>query len=424
MKTVTFSSWLGILLGFFATYGCIQKVEKEPILDSEVKHIADPNRDKNDPVWVYSGLLPKLQDVRVKVSVRGHTVRVIGFLPASFTGTLPEHAIEETISGRRRVMVVYPIATVDSNFIKEDGEQASNAAVGEYRNVGVYPYNPYGVGGEKNKNTPWGGFPYIEYERGRNIAFHGPITRFGGLWRLIRGPVSHACNRMQGEHVVEFASMLGVPMNRSWTMDDMVPVNAVVEVLPYNEFDKVADGKLAGKLVDVDYTPDISNISAMKVDPQNSYMFKTWSGVNHPDWICVLESARLGQSSPCSKVALNSPPAPEPTPEPTPAPTPKPKPKPTPKPNKPVIVKNPTHQPNAQVCNFDPATNFVRIWNTSFSQIIGNAVLGGKLEILGDGITVNPSNGARYRKVWIFGDPKERSFSGQGYIAAIFVCPT
>jgi hypothetical protein len=410
LKIGFFLGSFGMVLGIFGSSGCVKMVENKANQDSEAKDIKDPNRDRDDPVWVYGGLLPKLDDVTIKVSIRGHTVRVTGFLPSSFTGAVPPHAFEEKIGGRRRVMVVYPIATVDSNYIKDNGERASNAAPGEYRNVGVYPYNPYGVGGEQNKNTPWGGFPYIEYERGRNIAFHGPITRYGGLWHLIRGPVSHACNRMQGEHVVEFANLLGISMNRNWTMDDLVPVDTVVKILPHNDYDKIADGALANQFVDVDYKPESNNISAMRIFPKNTHMFSTWSALNHPDWICVAESARLGQPNPCSKGAVVSPPPPEPTPEPKPTP------------NKPVVDKVPTHRPNATVCNFDPAANFVRIWNLSFTQPIGNAMLGGRLETIGDQITTNPANGARYRKVWVFGDARERGFSGLGYIAANFVC--
>lgn len=413
LKIGFFLGSFGIVMGIVGSSGCsttnAQRTTKQ---DSDLKDIKDPNRDRNDPVWVYGGLLPKLDDVKVKVSIRGHTVRVTGFLPSSFKGTVPPHAFEEQIGGRRRVMVVYPIATVDSNYIKNNGERASNADPGEYHNVGVYPYNPYGIGGEQNKNTPWGGFPYIEYERGRNIAFHGPITRYGGLWHLIRGPVSHACNRMQGEHVVEFANLLGISMNRNWTKDDLVPVNTVVEVLPHDDYDKITDGALANKFVDVDYRPETNKISAMRIYPRNSHMFKTWSAINHPDWICVAESARLGQANPCGKVAVVSPPPPEPTPEP----------KPTPIPDKPVVDNVPTHRPNATVCNFDPVSNFVRIWNLSFTQPIGNAMLGGRLEIIGNQFAINPANGAQYRKVWVFGDARERGFSGLGHIAANFVC--
>ena len=217
---------------------------------------------------------------------------------------------------------------------------------------------------------------------------------------------------MQGEHVVEFANLLGISMNRNWTKDDLVPVNTVVEVLPHDDYDKITDGALANKFVDVDYRPETNKISAMRIYPRNSHMFKTWSAINHPDWICVAESARLGQANPCGKGAVVSPPPPEPTPEP----------KPTPIPDKPVVDNVPTHRPNATVCNFDPVSNFVRIWNLSFTQPIGNAMLGGRLEIIGNQFAINPANGAQYRKVWVFGDARERGFSGLGHIAANFVC--
>jgi len=59
-----------------------------------------------------------------------------------------------------------------------------------------------------NEKATWGGFPFIPYNRG--IAFHGPITAADGQWKLIRGAVSHGCQRMQGEHATELANLIGV----------------------------------------------------------------------------------------------------------------------------------------------------------------------------------------------------------------------
>lgn len=400
--------------------------KKAPENESELSDLNDPRRDRNDPVWVYSGLLPHLSDTRVRISTRGHTARITGFLPDGFNGRIPEHAIVDEISDKKRVTVVYPIATVNPNTFNDSGQRASNAAPGEYKNVAVFPYNPFGVGGEKNKNTPWGGFPYIEYERNRSIALHGPITRSGGLWRLIRGPVSHACNRMQGEHVVELAHLLGVEMNKKWTVDDIVPLKTVVEVLPHREYDKIQDGQLAGKIVDVDYRPDNSDISAAKSAPAKTHVFKTWSGLKHPDWVCIADVAELNNERPCAKFAPAPevpPPAPTPTPSPTPTPgpggvtppVPTPAP-PTPPPPAPTPV---VHTANGKVCNI--SNNFANVRNQTLSSIIGKAFPNEKIEIQNTP-TVKDPEGREFQQVWFFENPEEGAPAGMGYLSKSFIC--
>ena len=384
-------SFLGLsLLGgaTFSLLGC--SVSQKDSTEADLK---DPRRDGSDPVWVYGGQLPHLTETRIVLSVRGHTIRVSGFAPPDFKETLPEHAISDVINGRQRITVVYPIATVDSRFTTDAGVQASNAAPKEYKNVAVFPYNPFGVGGEKNKSTPWGGFPYIEYERGRNIAFHGPITRSSGLWRLIRGPVSHACNRMQGEHVVELAHLLGVNMNRKWTVDDLVPVRTVVEVLPHKSYDKVPDGQFAGKFVDVDYTPDNKDISISRSSPATSHLFKTWSGLEHPNWICTAEKAKLGSPNPCG----------------TPAPTPEP------------VHPPAAHKANAKICNIESKNGFANVFNRTLTQVIGKTVLGEPIEVTSE-VLVRDNDGNEWAKVWFFDNPIEKLPAGYGYVMTKIIC--
>jgi len=120
------------------------------------------NDDTADPNWIYNGKLPQLVDPRLIVSLKSHTVRINGWAPAGFdTSTLPDYVHVDDLGGKKRLMVVFPIATVDP------GQNPKGNAPGSYYDVKIFPWTPRGVG--ENKNTSWGGFPYIEYEHGRNI---------------------------------------------------------------------------------------------------------------------------------------------------------------------------------------------------------------------------------------------------------------
>ena len=255
------------------------------------KSLEDPGLDGSDPHWIYDGKLPHLSGVKITVSTKGHTARVQGFAPSGFDASkLPEYAHAENIGGKTRITVVYPIATVDESGVHEDGTPARNPDPGTYKSVSVFPYNPYGTGGAANKNTPWGGFPYIEYDHARNIAFHGPITRSSGLWQLMRGPVSHACNRMQGEHATELAWLLGTDMTVPHDVSDEDAVTMSVNVLNADKYDVIEDGDLAGKTVDVDYTPE----PEVELPTSNVKKFATWDGMEHPEWVCMYRSSRDG----------------------------------------------------------------------------------------------------------------------------------
>lgn len=60
-----------------------------------------------------------------------------------------------------------------------------------------------------NDKGPFAGFPFLKFSNTSGHAIHGPITRNPSAWRVIRGEESHGCIRMQGEHVVELAVLVG-----------------------------------------------------------------------------------------------------------------------------------------------------------------------------------------------------------------------
>src|SRR5690606_3555134 len=106
------------------------------------------------------------------------------------------------------------------------------------------------------------------------VAFHGPITSADGEWKLIRGPVSHGCNRMQGEHAVELAHLLGIDMTtKVWSGDTIfrdrkIPVRVLVGEPDTWE----------GQDVDVSYPAR----AGVRRPTENVKMFRTWRSQDFP----------------------------------------------------------------------------------------------------------------------------------------------
>ncbi len=247
-----------------------QVANEEPLL----------RRTQDTSKWVYKGMLPKLDDAKVVVSLKGHTAHVSGLLPVGFQGPLPFYAEAEKVGTRTKIHVVYPIATGDTSLYTDEGAKVRNAEPANYTVCGGTTFAPTG-------HSSFGGFPFIEYvcnytdKDGRvrsGIAFHGPITtaRYEGTdyWSLMRGPVSHACNRMLGEHVLELARLIGFDTGKFGT-----PVSVIAGFDTY-----------AGKPVDVDYE------ATRFQRPANAKVFKTWQAVRadakgnvtlqFPRWAC------------------------------------------------------------------------------------------------------------------------------------------
>lgn len=96
------------------------------------------------------------------------------------------------------VMVVYPVSIATSGF---------NTLAGDWK---IDSINREQFSNEKG---PFGAFPFLLFTGQNEHAFHGPITQSpnesADMWRVKRGAVSHGCHRMQGEHVVELATLMG-----------------------------------------------------------------------------------------------------------------------------------------------------------------------------------------------------------------------
>ena len=282
---------LVVVLGSMGSVGCSSDATDESY-DSDDQDLLKKTASTSS--WSYRGLMPRLDSPELTVSLKGHTVHVSGYLPASFQGQLPFHARTEQVNGRTKVHVAYPIATVDPNGRTPEGLRTRNPEPFTYKICGGENHHA------TNSTGAFGGFPFVEYvcshrdADGRvrgGIAFHGPITSkdsAGGTsyWSLLRGPVSHACNRMLGEHVLELAHITGF---------DKGAENQPVKVIA--DFDT-----FGGKPLDVDYP------STGWTRPANGYVFPIWQAVkmdangqttlDFPQWAC--------ETSRCASMPANA----------------------------------------------------------------------------------------------------------------------
>ena len=215
-----------------------------------------------NPKWLYNGLMPALDSVHITVSLAGHTARVTGLVKVGFTGQLPYYAVTEPEGTRTRVTVVYPVAT---------GAVATSNGPGAYTSI-------FGVAYVATTSTAaWGGFPFLAYNSKRGLAFHGPITQADGDWKLIRGPVSHGCNRMQGEHVVELAQIIGIDMHVPHKSSEQFTKSVKVDVIPgYDSWN--------GHPVDVAY-PALPSVK-LPTGP-NVKVFATWDSHQLVRQVCA-----------------------------------------------------------------------------------------------------------------------------------------
>jgi hypothetical protein len=275
------------LLSLIASVFALGACAADPVAEDDAGELGeDALTAKADEHWFYTGGLPRLENVVVTVSLKGHTAHVSGLAPRdTFIPMLP-HVRTTALDGRTRVDVVYPIATANASIGK------TNSRPGEYAFYQAKPYRPDGTAftqSEGEHHVPWGGFPFVAYNQG--IAFHGPITSKDNagtpdqsVWYLRRGQVSGGCNRMLGEHVIELAHIIGANMrkvyeaNRAYGARE-APLNITGKVNVIADYDKLGD-----KWIDVDYATDTGVTRPGKVyGDANVEMFGSWIGTETPD---------------------------------------------------------------------------------------------------------------------------------------------
>ena len=278
----------------------------ELLVAQDGKQQVAPNRECD---WIYAGLEPFRSaarhpgfearfDPHIVVSRRGLTARVVGTISDDFIERhggsveavrrrfpwitpIRQTAIHEVraedahIAARRReprgeivatqvvtlppgsVMVVYPVSV-------------ANRARGYNTLAGNWRLTDKIVAKATNQIGRFGRFPFLLYTGSNGHALHGPITDNEIAWELKRGEVSHGCNRMEGEHVLELAVLLGCtataerrscPRPRAGSLDaeavtvmeefDHVPdPGRSVPEGPVLSWDAIAEGWIG---IDVDY---------------------------------------------------------------------------------------------------------------------------------------------------------------------------
>lgn len=291
----------GLLVGLAASVAaCSAEVDDQGASEDEIKK---PGNDTTPP-WLYEGPMPALEDVKLVTSITGHTLRVTGTLPAGFDAAkLPFYAVAApSAGGRTKVTVVYPVATGG----KKNGQW--NNVPGHYDHLNVRPYRPRDAGQSGKEN--WGGFPFLNYHDDRRFAMHGPIDYSDAEdvdgngtkdedWRLVRGRISHGCQRMQGEHVLELTHMLGFDMRYPHSTRENGPdakngvegkyIAADLTVLPEPQLDKVPNPARGGamEIVDVAY-PKHETVAALPAG-QAVNTFKTWDANEMRAWACAVK---------------------------------------------------------------------------------------------------------------------------------------
>jgi hypothetical protein len=269
LKALSILPLLAVLVPMsVTTTGCAVEEEDEAPMSE------DDLQAKQEDHWFYTGEMPALVNPKLTVSLKGHTVRVNGTLPA---GTVLPDLPHVRKAADGSINVVYPIATAAAG--------SSNSREATYSFYNAKPYRPSGIATNSSGTSyvPWGGFPFLGYNNG--IAFHGPITATkdaASVWFLRRGRVSHGCNRMNGEHAVELAHILGLPMRKIYPGNTEVPMpssmkNSTVKVIA--DYDM-----LDGKFIDVDYPTDTGTVRPGKVHGDlKVVMFGSWIATETPD---------------------------------------------------------------------------------------------------------------------------------------------
>ena len=236
---------------------------------------ADALRVRGTAEWFYSGPLPTLTSPEVTISLKGHTARVSGYLPAGSDVPQAPHMKATSVDGQIRLDVVYPVAT----------GATYEYTTGTYHIERAIPFRPDGntyTTSDGDHWVTWGGFPFLGYNG--TIAMHGPITHGDSkqgdadVWFLRRGKVSSGCNRMMGEHVTEVANLLGIDMHKLYSANVQItpkpsPVNLIDD---YDQID--------GKYVDTDFPTDVGVVRpGVTYGDDAVTMFGSWVGAEMPD---------------------------------------------------------------------------------------------------------------------------------------------
>ncbi|HQY63994.1 MAG TPA: hypothetical protein PK141_21490 [Polyangiaceae bacterium] len=253
--------------------------------------------------WIYSGPLPTLENAQVEVSLQSSVALVTGLLPRGYdVAKLPAYVRTATVDGRTRVAVGYPVATAATDKIDASRNAPYRNWPGDNKTLYSIPFTPSLRTSENTDATMWGGFPFIKYSPVGH-AFHGPIDvapseELGEVWKLKRGPLSKGCNRMNGEHVVELAHLIGTDMATRNYAENTVMRTAGKDGVGVPVFVRDAQVQWGGKAVDSDY-PVFPGYEARVKRPAASeaVVFPSWdaSAAEYRSFVCPLDKKWLRQ---------------------------------------------------------------------------------------------------------------------------------
>lgn len=290
MASVSSLRWGVCVLATLVLNACNLLFGKSEKAEDKTEVFQLPYTPGSKPRWVYEGLLPVLDTPRVTISTGGLTARLSGLLPEHYRGQLPFYALTSPgPRGRVAVDVVYPISVGNKTLKRDtDGLPVVDAPPGTYTPVWAFPrYDP------ASSALPYGGFPALLYQVDLGLALHGPITRQGAFWMLKRGPISHGCNRMEGEHVVEMTHALGLNLKAPTRHSDSHRIATTVDVV--KDFDI-----WQGRPVDVAYPKS----PGTRATPPNAVVFPTWDGRKLPTFVCSKEDSGTLGTQVCPQLPL------------------------------------------------------------------------------------------------------------------------
>ena len=182
-----------VVLALVGAAGCAPVEADVPEgADADGEEVLRRTRDTAN--WSYQGPMPTLDSPRVVVSLAGHTVRVTGLLPTSFTGTLPYHAITEPD----------PAGT---------GRTQARSIGAEWKRLGI----PVGqvLASPYCRTRDVAQLMFGRYERSNDVR-GGPVEdgadRYAGLKRLLSTlPQPPSTNLVISSHGNPYQAVIGAP---------------------------------------------------------------------------------------------------------------------------------------------------------------------------------------------------------------------
>ena len=251
--------------------------------------------------WIYSGPLPRLESPKVEVSLPAHVLLVTGLLPKSFdVSKLPPYVKTASVGSRIQLAVAYPVATAATDQIDPTRHAPYRNWPGDNKTLYSIPFTPSVKNSENTDATMWGGFPFIKYSPPGH-ALHGPIdvapsSEYGLLWKLKRGPFSHGCNRMNGEHIVELAHLIGTNMaTRNYVENTILrgPAKDGVGVPVLVRDDQITWN---GKYVDSSYPVSVGmEFRVARPPAESANVFASWDAgdAQFQSFVCPLDKKWL-----------------------------------------------------------------------------------------------------------------------------------